>query len=394
MFEITGTVTYGNSIGLPAAPRHVPNVLISAAGSPALSDTTGAPGTYVLTGFGAGSYTVTPSKSGQTSSISSFDAGRIAQYVTGNASFSAAQSTVADVSGTGGISSFDAALIARYAASLGAPTGNTGTWFFSPTSRNYPSVTGSVSGENYTALLMGEVSGNYDPAGLRPAPVGPERSSVVAAPRLVTPADYEVIVPVSVAGAADKGIISYEFDLRYDPSVIQPQANAVEIANTVSSRLLVVTNAETAGLLRVVMYGPTPLDGSGVLLNLRFTAVGAPGSVSPLTWERFVLNEGDPRVVVTDGQVELSAAAPNQAELTGRLLTTVGSGVPNSRVTLTDATGASRTVISNGFGMYRFGNLQVGQTYTVTIAARGLSFAPITLSVTGQTVNADIIAAQ
>ena len=394
MFEITGTVTYGNSIGLPAPPRYVPNVLISGAGSPAVSDTTGLAGTYVLTGFGAGSYTVTPSKSGQTGSISSFDAGRIAQYLTGNTSFSAAQITVADVSSNGNVSSFDAALVARYAAALGSPTGSTGNWIFSPVDRTYPSVTGSLSGEDYSALLMGETSGNYDPAGLRPALVGPERSSFVAAPRMVTPADNEVIVPVSVAGAANKGIISYEFDLRYDPAVIQPQANPVEIAGTVSSGLFVVTNAEQRGLLRVVVYGPTPIDANGLLLNLRFTAVGAPGSITPLTFERFMFNEGDPKIVATDGQLELSAAAPNQAELNGRLLTAFGSGLPNARVTLTDSTGKSRSVISDGFGVYRFGNLKVGQTYTISVEARNYAFTPITVSVTSQSVTADIIAAQ
>ena len=52
----------------------------------------------------------------------------------------------------------------------------------------------------------------------------------------------------------------------------------------------------------------SPLDGNGVLLNLRFHAVGAAGSVSPIVWERFMLNEGL-RMTATDGQVELSATA-------------------------------------------------------------------------------------
>ena len=29
-------------------------------------------------------------------------------------------------------------------------------------------------------------------------------------------------------------------------------------------------------------------------MNLKFTAIGAPGSVSPLTWERLLFNEGEP----------------------------------------------------------------------------------------------------
>jgi hypothetical protein len=51
-----------------------------------------------------------------------------------------------------------------------------------------------------------------------------------------------------------------------------------------------------------------PKRGSGVLLNLRFTAVGTPGLLSPLTFERIMFNEGEPQATTIDGQVELSAA--------------------------------------------------------------------------------------
>jgi hypothetical protein len=69
-----------------------------------------------------------------------------------------------------------------------------------------------------------------------------------------------------------------------------------------------VTNAIEPGLLRVVVYGPLPIDENGVLLNLRFTAVGSPGSVSPLSWERMMFNEGDPQVIASDGSVEIMSA--------------------------------------------------------------------------------------
>ena len=127
-------------------------------------------------------------------------------------------------------------------------------------------------------------------------------------------------------------------------------------------------------------------------MNLRFIAIGAPGSASPLIWERMMLNEGNPRSLTADGLVELSAAAPNQAEINGKLLTAMGQGVANARVVLTDLNGQSRSILSNGFGYYRFGGLQVGQTYTISVDSRHLSFTPLTISVTSQAVNTDIIA--
>ena len=162
---ISGNVMYGNAISGPPGPRFVSNVLISAAGSPAVSDLTDFPGgAYSLTGFGAGAYAVTPSKTGGVNSITSFDAAKIAQHVAGTNTLSGNALIVADVSGNGIVSSFDAAQIARYVTSS-PPFGLAGTWKFVPSSRNYASIAGSIAGENFTALLMGEVSGNWTNTG-------------------------------------------------------------------------------------------------------------------------------------------------------------------------------------------------------------------------------------
>ncbi len=352
---ISGIVTYGNSIGAPN-PRYVSNVMInSTAGSPAVSTTTGAPGPiagqYTLTGFGAGSYTVSLSKTTGQNSITSFDAGRIAQHVAGTLLLTTNNQKVsADVSNNGVVSSFDAAQIATFVATGSSP-GIAGQWRFflppgptfpigaSPTSRTYPSVTSNITGDDYIGLLIGEVTGNWAPTAARPggssegvssphisngssAPSGaltyvratdtlrdsqgPERGVTITLPNIEAASDKDIIVPVNVQGAADKGIISYEFDLRYDPSVIQPLPDPADVAGTVSRGLSVVTNATEPGLLRVVVYGAMPIDENGVLLNLRFTAVGAAGSVSPLTFERIMFNEGDPPVTAVDGMLELS----------------------------------------------------------------------------------------
>ena len=135
---------------------------------------------------------------------------------------------------------------------------------------------------------------------------GPERNTAVALPNLVTPTDKEIIIPVSVLNAAGKGIISYEFDLRYDPLVIQPQAEPVDLSGTASRGLTSVANISEPGLLRVVVYGVMPLDDKGVLLNLRFTTIGATGTISPLTLESFIFNEGLP-MTVTDGLVTVNS---------------------------------------------------------------------------------------
>lgn len=318
---IRGTVFYGN-----ATNRFVSNVSITAEGSPVITSATDFLGTYNLTGFGAGSYTVTPSKTGGINgAISSFDAARIAQHATGSVPLSGNNALIAaDVSGNDVVNSFDAALIAKYAANL-PPYGNAGLWRFyaglsvpfpvgsTPTSRTYASVSETLTAEHYTGILIGEVSGNWTPSGARPVGSrqlavggGPERGIEVELPSVLSSVGKELVIPVSVHGIANKGVISYEFDFKYDPSVIQPLVEPVDVTGTASRRLSVVTNSTVPGLLRVVVYGTMPIDQDGVLLNLKFTTVGSAGSVSSLTFERIMFNEGEPGVSVTDGQIELS----------------------------------------------------------------------------------------
>lgn len=325
--SISGTVTYGNAIGNPLPPRFVKNVSVaSTAGTPAVGPViTGTPGTYALTGFGAGAYTIKPTKpSGPNTAISSNDAARVAQGVSGAVPFASQnQRFASDASGNGSVSSNDAALIARFAAGL-TGTGNVGQWKFFVTgapsplptppqayddSRTYASVSGSLTGEDFVALLIGEASGNYNPA-TQPRPVvGPEKAPAVTAPLLVTQAGKEIIIPVNVSGAVGKEIISYEFDLRYDPLVIQPLENPVDVAGTVSRGLFAVANPNEPGLLRVVLYGPMPIEADGLLLNLRFTVLGAANSMSPLTFERVMFNDIDTTDSVTNGEIKLSSAS-------------------------------------------------------------------------------------
>lgn len=318
--EINGVIKYANAVGV--TPRFVSNVAITAIGSPMLQTTSAAgTGAYGFTGLGPGSYTVVAAKSGRSTKINSYDAGKIALHVGGFIVLNETALAAADVSGSETVSSLDATFVARYSVNTTLDTGNTGIWRFyavenipfpvgtTPTSRTYSSVTSAMTGQNFSALLLGDVSGNWLNNGARPAkPGGPERAIAIALPRVAETVGKEIVVPMSVQDVADKEVISYEFDLRYDPAVLQPSANPVDLRSTVSRGLNYVFNAEEPGLLRVAVYGPMPINTNGVLLNLKFTSVGNAGAMSPLTIERVMFNEGDPWVIKADGQVELSEA--------------------------------------------------------------------------------------
>jgi hypothetical protein len=125
----------------------------------------------------------------------------------------------------------------------------------------------------------------------------------LSAPTTSVQPGTDFMVPVAVSDTTRLGIIAYQFELHYDPAVIKPQANAVEVAGTISSQLSAVYNPNTPGNLRVAVYGAYPLSGAGNLINLKFTTVGAAGSVSPLTWVNFMFNEGNPRSNPVNGEI-------------------------------------------------------------------------------------------
>lgn len=336
--SISGTVTYANA---SVPPKFISNVSVTGTGSPSIFTTTAAPGAnagqYTLLGFGAGPYTVSLSKSAGQNGITSNDAARIAQHVAGLNSFTNdTQRLSADVSGNGGITSQDAAKVAQYVAGLPpSPPNLSGVWQFylppgptfpvgsSPTTRTYPSVTTNITGEDYVGLLIGEVTGNWTPGAARriddqgcasphvskgDTPDTSCAALSVQLPNVNAQPGTEFLLPITVQQAANKNIISYEFNLRYDPSVIQPLLDAADVTETASRGLNVVSNTSEPGLLRIVVYGALPIDEDGVLLNLRFAVVGMSGSASPLVLENFMFNEGEPGAMVTAGSIELSGS--------------------------------------------------------------------------------------
>ena len=141
----------------------------------------------------------------------------------------------------------------------------------------------------------------------------------VIAPITGAELNSDFIMPISVADTTGRGIIAYQFDLHFDPTVIQPQGTPVEVSGTLSSGLAAVYNPFNPGLLKVAVYGAYPLTGSGTLIKLRFKAVGAVGSVTQVRWSNFMFNEGNPASSPTDGQIRITAnSTPGGISLSGR----------------------------------------------------------------------------
>lgn len=301
-FEISGTVFYGTASG---NQKFVPGVTMSVSGAPEMSTSTNSSGYYTVRNLAAGgSYTVTPSKRDYVNGISSFDATLVLRHVAagGNGILTDNQRIAADTSNNGEITAFDAAQILRFVAA-GGPTpsaGNSGNWKFVLSSRSYGSVTSSISGQNYDGILIGEVNGNWAPPTFLAGPEEaeaklqdndqfdlmrkPETQVQLSLPDIaMSESNGAIIFPVTLTNHSGMPISSFSFGVAYDPNLMQPAAQAVDLTGVLSNDAgcAVVTDIAQAGRIGIAVSCPTlGIVGAETQLNLHFRAIGKSRSKS------------------------------------------------------------------------------------------------------------------
>ena len=292
--SIAGGVNYCTA----PSPRAVPGVGLIAAGTPPRSSTSSTSGNYQITVLGSGPYTVTPSKIGNVNGISSLDASLVARYVAGAITLTTCQQIAGDASGDGTLTSFDASLIAQSVVGIPNPVSRVGTWRFLPANRLYSTLSGDLFGQNYSAVLVGEVSGNWSAAGLTGSPSEPEARVGIGPGTTSAAKDGTVVVTVSVSNLSKLGVRSYDFTLAYDPGGLELQKEALDAVGTLSQEMTLTANPKTPGRFVISGFAVDPLSGAGPLLRIRFTVVGSAAKKPAMSLESFTFNEGSPRASI------------------------------------------------------------------------------------------------
>jgi hypothetical protein len=294
-FAVSGQVTYYSN----AQP--VDAAAIQVLGSPNPPQQTDASGLFTSGGLGAGTVQVQPQKWGNlASAISSLDASYILQAAVGTRALTAEQALACDVTGNGTLSALDASLILQYKVGIITSFPATQTcgsdWLFVPAPAPvanqqiiqpllspgscqpgaiaYQPLTGSAAGQDFHAMVFGDCTGNWQPAGLEAA-----RGAALSTVRLGQARrarDGRVRVPVYVQPAGTVEALDMEF--RYDPAQLVPQA----VRRTRGTRqALVAANERTPGLLAVSVASSGGLP-AGVTLVLEFEARDGHGARAPL----------------------------------------------------------------------------------------------------------------
>ena len=133
-----------------------------------------------------------------------------------------------------------------------------------------------------------------------------------------------ITIPVTVSNLTGLGVTSYDFNIDYNPAVVQPASPAFDTTGTISSTMLVTANTDFAGHFIISAFQASELSGSGTLLNLKFNVIGAGGTSTALTFQdytdpnqtfhpAFVFNEGTPPASTTNGSVTVAGGTPTSS---------------------------------------------------------------------------------
>lgn len=161
-FNISGTISYCLSPNL----NPVPDVTVSLTGDAAGSAMSDGSGNYTLMAVPpGGNYIVTPSKAPlmpDTTGINTVDVIAVQRHFLSIAPFPPGCAlTAADVNGDSNVDTLDVIAIQRFALGFSAGIANVGKYSFDPASRSYSPLTGNQTGQDYNALIFGDVAAGF-----------------------------------------------------------------------------------------------------------------------------------------------------------------------------------------------------------------------------------------
>lgn len=187
-----------------------------------------------------------------------------------------------------------------------------------------------------------------------PTPTIPPVS--VALPNASASPGTVVTVPIMVSDTTGLGIISYDFQVSFNPAIIQPASPPIDEVGTLSSDMKITPNADNPGHLIVSAFKINSLAGAGTLINLKFNIVETVGLSTGLIFENyldpgniahvaFAFNEGQPPVSTTNGSVTINAPTPTASPSS----TSTSTSTPTSTATPTPNCTPGSVIADGGF---------------------------------------------
>jgi CSLREA domain-containing protein len=383
--------------------HNVPGVLISVTGSQTTSTTTDSSGNYSINLPEGGNYTLTPTKAALaplTPGIDTADVVGAQRHFLGLTTLTGCEFTAADATEdpTPTVDTADVIAIQRFFLGANSGTGHVGEWQFNPANQPYSNLATSQTGQDYAALVVGDVTGDVTPSianreGRNSTAAHPPIPSAVATVSLpignvsTNVTNFTLAVTTSNIDPADN-LVGFQGDFTFDSSVVTFQATPASPAGLTASNWNVSANILGAGTIKTLRISAfsttsTPLSGSGTLFNLNFTRVSnAVGAFTDLTWasspNNFVFI--DTQLVkqapgsTPAGKITIVGPTAANGNVSGQILD--GSGAPVEGAAVRMSGTQNRLTITDAQGNYHFDNVETNGLYVVTPSRSNFTFSP------------------
>jgi predicted outer membrane repeat protein len=140
-----------------------------------------------------------------------------------------------------------------------------------------------------------------------------------------------------------------------------------------------------------LLSGSPAIDRGNNALAIDSSNNNTPFSIDQRGYKRIVDGNADGAEIVDIGAFEYNSTAALGVIISGKV-TARNRGAARVIITLTDTNGESRIAMTNPFGYYRFKDVRLGETYTLTATSKQFSFASQQVNVTEDLSNLNFTA--
>ncbi len=301
-FAISGTVSYFGG-------GYVPGVGLTVAGAGSYSDVSNSNGGFSIGNIPTGSYSLRPSKIDDANEITAYDASLVLQSSAGVLTLSGHQTMAADVNRNGLVNAMDASYILEKSVELrGVPFPGAGkVWAFDPGQRDYPLLNSNQSGQGFTGVLIGDVSGNWQAIVGSPL-AGKSKAGSLVPPVRLSLGDVSggigerIVVPMEIVlGEAE--LYAANLTVTYDATRVSLEG---VVAGSITEGMAAVDNTLQDGLILIGLAGSEPLTEDGILFEMSFRVLPGPRGETNISISVAQLNEGTLPADVVDGSVTIT----------------------------------------------------------------------------------------
>ncbi len=323
VFSVAGTVRYySNAAAVAGAALFLENSAASTT-----TTTSGADGQFAFDSLRRDAYTLTATKQDDVREITAYDASLVLRSSVGLTTLTSNQRLAADVNRSGSVTALDAAYILERSVGLisGRFPGAGTYWDFVPAERTFADLASNRTGQDFTAVLIGDVSGNWLPAdsqgGASAASVAPGQTISPNSTATLSLETLDILPGTSlplplILSRGNEELYSLDAWIEYDPAAVSI-AVADITAGVQDGSMIVVANIPEPGKLRLAIASSRPLPDQQAIATLNFT-VTTLASETPVTIRTARLDEGRVATVAvgggfaalepveTDGDIKLS----------------------------------------------------------------------------------------